>query len=157
MKKLVLFCVLAGVMIMIPSLVFRKGEFQSPEEKLKQNRQAQMKVGNKKLDIEVVSSAEEMRQGLSGRTGIGSDGMLFVFPVEQIPVFWMKDMLFDIDIIWIRDDRVVEITKNVPKPKDYNAQLTTYSPKQNVNYVLEVHAGDSDRFGIEIGEYVSFE
>lgn len=157
MKKLVTISIIVSLLIMIPSIFLKTGSFQDPEQKSKQERMYQITVGGKSLDVEVVSGPEEMKQGLSGRTEIGSDGMLFAFAFEQRPAFWMKDMLFDIDIIWINEDKVVDITRNVSKPKDYNAELTMYSPNQAVNYVLEVNAGDVDKMGISVGDTVNFE
>ena len=52
--------------------------------------------------------------GLSGRPNIGSDGLLFILPAGKHR-FWMKDMQFNLDMVWIDQNQVVGISK-MPKP-----------------------------------------
>lgn len=109
---------------------------------------------SQKLQLEVVNTPQSITQGLSGRDEIGADGMLFVFDRAQTPRFWMKEMKFDLDMIWIKEMKVVEITKNVPAP-DLSVplnQLPTYGPNQPVEMVLEVEAGKVGQWGIEVGD-----
>ena len=108
------------------------------------------------LEVEVVASAESTAQGLSGRESIGADGMLFVFPDSQVRRFWMPDMQFDIDILWIQDKTVVDISEQVPKPLPEQKVLPTYSPTQPVNRVLELPAGKASELGIGIGASVEY-
>jgi uncharacterized membrane protein (UPF0127 family) len=80
--------------------------------------------------------------------------MLFVFPAETTPSFWMKDMRYPIDMIWIDASRqVVDSTENA-LPESYPD--TTFSPRVPVRYVLEVPAGFFAEQGIMIGDTVSF-
>ncbi|NCN87678.1 MAG: DUF192 domain-containing protein [Candidatus Pacebacteria bacterium] len=116
------------------------------------NSLSKIKIGDLILNVEVVRDTFLQSKGLSGREEIGSDGMLFVFPSERIPTFWMKEMSFDLDMIWIKDGRVFEITRDVPKPANYDDQLELYSPSQPIDQILEVYAGDSLRLGIEVGD-----
>jgi uncharacterized protein len=81
--------------------------------------------------------------------------MLFIMPGEQVAAFWMKEMKFDLDMIWIKDGQVVEITENVPKPKNEIDRLILYSPHQVIDQVLEVFAGDSRRLGIQVGDVIT--
>jgi len=111
-------------------------------------------LGEKEFLVEVADTPSKRQQGLSGRTQIGSDGVLFIFPNEEKHGFWMKDMLFDLDFIWIKDGRIVEITKNVPKPDGPGRDLPTYFPSQPIDSMLEVVAGFSDREDIKVGDSV---
>lgn len=121
-------------------------------------------VGSKVINIEVVDTPDKRAQGLSGRTELAADtGMLFVFGTEgdapkkdTTPSFWMKDMKMAIDIIWINDDKVVKIDKNVPIPTDGTPdnKLPTYSPGQPIDYVLEVTSGFLDLNNIKVGDAV---
>jgi uncharacterized membrane protein (UPF0127 family) len=119
------------------------------------NNYSKLKVGELLLNIEVVRDTSLQSKGLSGRKEIGSDGMLFVFPSERMPSFWMKEMNFDLDMIWIKDGRVLEITKNIPKPINNDDRLKLYSPSQPIDQILEVNAGDSTRLGIKVGDKVT--
>ncbi|NCN52538.1 DUF192 domain-containing protein [Candidatus Parcubacteria bacterium] len=105
-----------------------------------------LQVGDASLSVEVVTSASDLQKGLGGRTSIGdADGMLFVFPKENYYGFWMEDMQFAIDIIWITGEgSVVYIADNVT-PESYPH---VYKPASPALYVLEVPAGDAARFNI---------
>lgn len=111
------------------------------------------------LAIEFANTEETRRQGLSGRKELAeNNGMLFDFrnTGQTRPGFWMKDMQFDLDMIWIQDSRVVEITKNVPKPNPGTvlSNLPTYAPSTNIDMVLEVNAGWTDRHAIKTGDAI---
>ena len=81
-------------------------------------------------------------------------GMLFIFPGETSPSFWMLGMLIPLDIIWIDSGlNVVGITANVP-PHGGSGSPTLYLPPQPVRYVLEVNAGIAHELGIGPGSLV---
>lgn len=150
------FLILFGV-VLIASAVFTGCRRQSaPSEIQKLPKFTKFKIGNKTYFIELARTAQEQQQGLSNRDQIGSDGMLFVFASKGRPIFWMPDMRFDLDFIWISDGKIVEIQKNIPKPKpdQTTSQLPRYSPKENVDMILEVEAGFVKREGIVVGEMV---
>lgn len=91
------------------------------------------------LQVEVVNTPQSIEQGLSGRDTVPSDGMLFVFPNEAVRAFWMKDMHFAIDIIWIRNGKIVGRVESVPPPEPGTpeSQLELYSSPEPVDMVLE--------------------
>ncbi len=94
------------------------------------------------VQVEVVHTPEEKAKGLSGRAGLDEGkGMLFVFDPPSLPSFWMKEMRFPIDIIWIYHDKVIGVATNVPAPLDALSPLLTYSPPSLVTHTLEVPAG----------------
>lgn len=120
------------------------------------------KVGGQNLQIEIADTPEKMAAGLSGRPSLNSNqGMLFDFKNQKVfPQFWMKDMNFNLDLIWIADGKIVGITPNVPAPvkdqgsKIKDAAVPSYSPPKPVDQVLEVNAGWSEKNNIEVGEEV---
>ena len=115
-------------------------------------------IGDKSLLVEVADTQEARSKGLSGRESLGeNEGMLFVFEKEDsLPGFWMKDMNFSIDIIWINDSRVSQISKEVPAPTPDtpDRSLPIYTPGTAIDYVLEVSAGFSDKNNISEGSLV---
>lgn len=115
-------------------------------------------VNGKKIGLEVVKTSQDISRGLGGRDNLESDkGMLFVFSKSDHYVFWMKDMRFSIDIIWLQDDIIVDISKNVPAEPGVSLQkLKLYSPQQKANRVLEVNAGFSDKNNIKIGNRIIY-
>ena len=120
-----------------------------------------LQIGDTNLLVEIADSQQKQTLGLSNRPLLeNTQGMLFDFRNTKTtrPIFWMKDMLFDLDIIWIENLTVVEITKNVPAPNDNtpDAKLIRYTPQVNANMVLEVRSGWSEENKIKVGDKISF-
>lgn len=105
------------------------------------------------FSVGVADTPARQAQGLSGRTTLGErEGLLFVFPQAGLYNFWMKDMLFPIDIIWIGEDRrVVDLTEDA-RPESYPKTFTSRAPAR---YVLEVPAGTVRRENFAIGDPVA--
>jgi len=119
--------------------------------------ETEVKINNQVITAEIADTTYLRDRGLSYRDSLMENrGMLFVFRPANLPRFWMKDMRFPLDIIWIDDDRVVDIDENLPNPSAETPlnQLPTYSPKSIVNYVLEVNAGYVAQNAIKIGDRV---
>ncbi|MBI5151685.1 MAG: DUF192 domain-containing protein [Candidatus Pacebacteria bacterium] len=114
-------------------------------------------IGKIPLRVEVAQSPNALEKGLGGRDSIGSDGMLFILPQKSIPTFWMKDMKFPLDFIWIDGDKVVDITEGVlaPRASELESVLPRYSPKFLTTHVLEIPAGSTKKYGIQIGDSVT--
>lgn len=113
-------------------------------------KQVSVRLHNIKITSELARTNTEQAQGLSGRPGLGElEGMLFVFPEDVTPAFWMQDMHFPIDIIWLNKNwQVVGVVKNF-HPDSYPE---TVEPPQPVRYVLEVNAGLTDELNLRVGE-----
>jgi len=112
-------------------------------------------INNKRIQVEVVDTAEAQYRGLSNRENLCQDcGMLFVFGDKQMRTFVMRDMKFSLDIIWIDEDKIIKIDKSLlPEGPD---PINKYSSKEPVDYVLEVEAGFADKNNIKIGDEVNF-
>jgi hypothetical protein len=107
------------------------------------------------VKAQAVSSALEKQIGLMFRKSLGDgSGMLFINDHEGIYPFWMKNMRFPLDIIWIgKDKRVSFIAKNVPPCGD---DCKTIVPDKSARYILEVNAGFADKYQVKIGERIDF-
>ncbi|MDX2163867.1 MAG: DUF192 domain-containing protein [Gammaproteobacteria bacterium] len=93
------------------------------------------------LQVEVVQSPEAQQRGLSGRKYLAKNtGMLFVFPKEDYYSFWMKDMLFPIDIIWMNKDYKIVYVKKDAQPCTLFS-CPKFTPDMPAQYVLEVSPG----------------
>ncbi len=119
-----------------------------------------VEVGGAAFKVEVSDDAEERSQGLSGRDPLPDDGgMLFVYQEPVVPGFWMRQMRFPLDFVWIGDDcTVADVTPDVPAPEPGTpeSELTLYRPSAPVLYNLEVNAGTAARHGIGVGDEVRF-
>ena len=105
--------------------------------------------GTASIHVEIADTDAARARGLSGHAPLSDDeGMLFVFPEEGMYSFWMKDMLFPIDILWLDSTgTVVHIEQDVA-PESYPASFTSGSPAR---YVLEVRAGFATEHEIAVG------
>jgi uncharacterized membrane protein (UPF0127 family) len=148
MKK---FYAIIAVIIIVTALILRGWQYW--EGRLKHGT---VKIGNAVIEVEVAKTLTAQERGLSGRENLNkNEGMLFVFPEKDFYSFWMKEMKFPIDIIWIADDRVADIAYNVPTVA--TEFLKTYQPKEPVNFVLEVNAGFSLSHDIKVGDGVKID
>ena len=115
----------------------------------------QIKINDATYLLEIADTAQLQQQGLSDRASLPIDhGMLFVFPQKSRQAFWMKDMHFALDMIWIDEDTIVDITENVPAPLSPNDKLPIYQPKVAVDKVLEINAGEVKRNRIYVGQVI---
>ena len=105
------------------------------------------------ITVERAVTLAEQQHGLAGRDTIAPDrGMLFLYDDPLVPTFWMKDMRFPIDIVWLRSGKVVGIESNLPA--DDGAQ--TYHPASEVDAVLELAAGQAQNLGLVPGSPVTY-
>lgn len=108
-----------------------------------------MVLGGETFTLEVADSSGRQQRGLSGRSGLDDGtGMLFVFDGPGRYSFWMKDMLFPLDIIWVKDDWCVAHIRSDVGPETYPDM---FSPPVPILYVIELAAGEAARLGIRTG------
>lgn len=117
----------------------------------KENR-VNIKINNFQVDAEIADTIKKRAEGLSGKNSLSEEqGMLFIFSKPGKYSFWMKDMDFPIDIIWINKDlEIVEIKKNIAPdsfPKSF------FSSKLS-QYVLELKSGTTEKYNIKEGDKV---
>ncbi len=101
------------------------------------------------MNIIIADTETEREQGLSGRVSLDSNtGMMFVFPESGYYKFWMRDMLFPLDIIYLDSHmRIVQVFSNV-QPQSYPETIVSDTPAQ---YVLEMNAGQAVNKGFTVG------
>ena len=106
------------------------------------------------LQVEVADTHASRELGLSGREKMGNDeGLLFVFDEPGRYGFWMKDMKFPLDIIWINQNGVVVDIERKVTPESY-LKKKTFINKSEAIYVLEINAGLAEKFGLYLGSKV---
>ena len=105
---------------------------------------------------ETAITDQERMRGLMYRDGINEDqGMLFVFREEGYHSFWMRNMRFAIDILWLdRQKRIVHIERRVPPCK--KEPCASYSSKLPAMYVLELKAGSADKRNLKLYDRLEF-
>jgi len=115
----------------------------------------EVRIGNRvAVPVEVARTEAEKTRGLSGRDRLAPDrGMLFVYEAPVRPLIWMRGMRFPLDILWIRDGRVVDLVRGAKAPTPGEAPQE-FAPREDAQYVLEVPAGFAERHGIAVGDRV---
>lgn len=110
--------------------------FERELETVPDGGKIKIKLGDKSYTAEIARTTESRSKGLSGRKSLPyHQAMLFVFDEPGAYGFWMKDMNFPIDIIWIDENlKVIDVTPN-NAPKSY-PQI--FKPKSPAQYVLEI-------------------
>lgn len=106
------------------------------------------------LDIEIADSSYEIQTGMMYRKDMGDrEGMLFIFEAEEPHSFYMKNTLVALDILFVDSDlNIVRIHKNAV-PLDETG-IPSGGP---VQFVLEVRAGMTDRWGVREGDRIEFQ
>ena len=114
-----------------------------------------VQMGEQEFTVKVARSNEERRLGLMHLTQLPKDrGMLFVFESDVTGGFWMKNTLIPLDIIYINaSDEIVDIWEDAqPCPKV--GECIPDSPSSPYRRVVEINAGLTEEFGIEVGDRV---
>jgi uncharacterized protein len=121
-------------------------------------QQVNVTVNGVVLLADTAASNEQRTKGLSVKDGLAeNEAMLFVFDTQGEQTFWMKDMKFPIDIIWIDSNKtVVHIEHNLP-PCSFEVLCPTYKPNEDSLYVLETVGGFTEKHDIVQGTRVEFE
>lgn len=148
-----LFVVIVGLMI------FGSAAGVAPWSFVKSPAQTTVTIGELKIKADIVKAKKEQQKGLGGREKLAEEGgMLFVFDKENKYNFWMKDVKFPIDIIWIsKDKKVVDFYQKAGAQLGVpDSQLRIYSPSSSALYVLEVNAGEVEKYHIGVGNEVKF-
>lgn len=111
---------------------------------------AYMELRGERFTLQTVVTEKEREKGLGGRESLCSAcAMLFVFEKPGRYAFWMKDMRFPIDIIWLLKDRVVFTAEEISP--DFSGIL---DPAVVADRVVEVNAGAAKN--INVGEKIRF-
>lgn len=113
-------------------------------------------INNRKIFIEIADTPEKIIQGLSDRPSLADNrGMLFILDKPDYHTFWMNKMKFNLDLVFINNNQVVDLAENIPFPKP-NEQPQTLTVKAPFDKVLEINTGKIKEYGIKIGQPVQF-
>ncbi|MFQ5957613.1 MAG: DUF192 domain-containing protein [Candidatus Brocadiales bacterium] len=108
-------------------------------------------VGNKEVFVELAVTAKERGRGLQFRTSLPEDhGMLFIFPTEKLPSFWMEDTYIPLSVAFIKKSGLItQIEEMEPGSHD------RHTSRENTKYALEMNAGWFKRNNIHVGDMVT--
>ena len=108
------------------------------------------------IHVEVADTQKKRSLGLGNRSSLKKGwGMLFVFEKLKPHRFWMKDMQFPLDIIWLDNHRIVHINHNA-KPASSGDEPDVMTSPVPVNFVLEIAAGRAAKLMLKKGQQMKF-
>jgi uncharacterized protein len=152
-KIIIIFTIIAIAFIGVTSYQFVTN---NKTGKTLTNPQKKVIINNKIFTVETVTAEKDKEIGLTKYDSLKEgNGMLFLFDTPNIYTFWMRNMKFPIDIIFIHKDTVVSFAENAKPTKGENVPL--YKPESLVDTVLEVNAGIVKRDNIKKGDKVKIE
>lgn len=147
MNKIII--IFALFLIMIGGFVF----YQFNTKSIKQ--QGKVTIGKQNFAVEVVKKPKDQQIGLTKYESLKDDqGMLFAFETSDTYGFWMKNMKFPIDIIFINNDTIVSVFDSVPIQPNNAVNPPIYHPEGPSNTVLEIKAGLAKKYGIKKGDHI---
>jgi hypothetical protein len=121
----------------------------------------QLFLGGQAFQLEVAADPASRERGLMGRTAIAPrGGMLFVFPDDAPRVFWMRNCLVDIDLLFVdRSGRIVSVHPMRAEPPrrpleteaQYLSRLRHYPSGGPVRFAIELRAGAAAALGLVVG------
>ncbi len=151
MKKYISVLILVACLITGFLLITRTPVAHTP------NNIKQVQIAGQRVRVDVALTSVEQEQGLSGRESLAENtGMLFVFEKPGKYPFWMKDMNFPIDIIWIGEDMKVVYIKKDARPELFPETYGPGADDKEAKYVLEVKSGFADKNNLQIGDTVLY-
>lgn len=111
-------------------------------------------LAGKTITLEVANSEKAREQGLSGRTSLAVDrGMLFSYNDSGVRCFWMRDMHFPLDIVWLNARKDIVWIEDNATPTSYPHQ---FCPQYQAQYVIELNAGMAQTLNLAIGQELPF-
>lgn len=119
------------------------------------NLKADIIIDNNVFNTEVVFFEWDKNKGLGDRKELKENkGMFFFYFNKDIKYFWMKDMQFPIDILWVNGNKIVNISENVPIYT--NEEITRMNSVYPIDKVIELKAGTVSKYGIKINDEVKY-
>lgn len=142
MVKNILIVILIAVLILLIYQLFLNNP---PTGTVKLN------IKGKNYNLETAKTVPQQTKGLMNRTSLCSDcGMIFIFNLEMPQIFWMKNTLIPLDMIFLdHNGLVLNIVTATPQPGVPDNQLTFYRSRGSAKYVIELNAGDSVKLSLK--------
>lgn len=115
-------------------------------------------INSQTFNLLLAKTDKEKRIGLSEKKSLPENsGMLFVFEKPDYYSFWMKEMQFPIDIIFIKENKIVTIYADLKPPKTQDESLPIYKPAEPADMVLEINSGLAQKYNLKKGDEVKLE
>ncbi|UNU23610.1 hypothetical protein D0A37_06755 [Microcoleus vaginatus HSN003] len=110
-------------------------------------------IADRAIGLEVAQTPQEQATGLMFRTELPDDRGMF-FPIEPARNvrFWMKNVLIELDMVFLREGVVQAIIPNVPPC--LSETCPNYGPDVPVDGVIELRGGRAAQLGLKVGDRI---
>lgn len=157
LRKPVILAILVGVAVaaLLILLVYREdahapGSESSATTPQISPSQPTISLDGREFKVKIADTPQTRAQGLSGTNSLPSDqGMLFIFQNPEKACFWMKDMHYNLDILWFDGERHLIYQQRDLAPSTYP---NSFCPPLATTYVLEVNSGVAQSLGTKAGD-----
>ena len=111
-----------------------------------------VKFKGERFTVEIAQTADKQALGLMFREEMADDhGMLFIYPVEGMRSFWMKNTRIPLDILYFDAElKLVSVTENAQPCK--TRRCPSYWSSGPAKYALELNAGKAAELGARPGD-----
>lgn len=152
-KNLILLILFA--IIVIPVFLLLQNKILLPSKQTETPKQS-ITIDGHTFSLLLAKTEAEKEKGLSGKSSISQDtGMLFIFDKADFYDFWMKDMEFPLDIIWINKDKIVTIQDDLQPATTTDVTLIPrFKSIAPADRVLEINAGLAKKYNFKNGDTV---
>ncbi|WP_235108996.1 DUF192 domain-containing protein [Acaryochloris sp. 'Moss Beach'] len=118
---------------------------------------AQALIKDSIVELEVAQTRQQQATGLMSRESLADNrGMLFPFSPPQSVSFWMKNVLIDLDMVFLRQGKVIAIQHSAPPCQSF--PCPTYGPKgEIIDQVIELRGGRAAELGIQAGDLITIQ
>ena len=104
--------------------------------------------------VDIADTRDKLKQGLSDRQSLSKEeGMFFVFDVLYTHGIWMKDMHFNIDVLWLDEDGAIVYIIEHMQPSSYPG--TSYVSPLPARYVVELPSGTVQKNNVKLGDILA--
>ncbi|MEB3196300.1 MAG: DUF192 domain-containing protein [Candidatus Sericytochromatia bacterium] len=112
---------------------------------------AYVELAGRRIPVDVAWDQASRTKGLSGRPCLArGTGLVLGFDTPSRTGIWMPDMNFAIDVLFVRDGRVIDLYE-AAQPCVPDEPCPVFGPGVPVDYVLEVPAGSAQEWGVAKG------
>lgn len=125
-------------------------------QKFQTYKTTQISIDKTKVSALIADSSTKRMIGLMHRKSLDNNqGMLFTFDAEAKHAVWMRNMNFPIDIMWLDKNKNIIDIKTDLKPARF-LEFTTYEPKSDAKYAIELPARFIKKNSISTASRVNF-
>lgn len=147
MIAIALVCITAGLGILY---AYVTNQTPTKPKQMNATQHAYLQTADRCLLLAVAATPNQRRRGLSDYDSLDdNEGMLFIYDQPGNYGFWMKDMDFAIDVIWLDEDYEVVTVKRNLSPSSYP---NTFYPTKPAKNVIEVASGTAQTLKINPGD-----